>query len=567
MNDWLVLILGGFGALVALGLLIEFIRECSREACAPTAGPPPNPNVVHMKLPATGREVFTPPLLPDRVYHVRVSGTYEFWRFGGRKADALFYTDRRGNFSVRYDGLSVEGRSVANGTFDASGDRYLHEYTFQVDGGGRRLPVQLNPPRGGDSGGFLSLTIELLPPETLTLRARREGEARAKAEKEEAAARCREQEAQLQAKASAEAEASRREEEAAAQAEARQQQQQEAAQKRQALVRARVADLVLQVHAQRNLLDAEYRAHFIRQNRGEILTKLGPIWTNEYRQLMSHQDLVATLEQQAPQVLRWYEARLEMMVSAERLQVIPPDEPAVLHGPLPLTPHAVPYLEYIVGELYRLRGDYLELRNDKGYERNAGPASEAVNHISGLTVFYLEQLKRYGIDVTTPEQAEEQFQHLRPPQPPALPPPLDWYQQFRERVLAGDEVVANGLLERLQNLHDEKRILSAQRRAAIRAGRLHHREAIDERLAEIRGEVANVHSFLKSAGIPVELKDPREPEKEESRRERFLKLYQEKQQIVGMLQTEGDEETIEHVEGLYAQEQAKLFDADEEHYT
>src|SRR5437660_9132283 len=65
----------------------------------------PDPTVVTLSLPADGREVFTPLLLPSRVYCVTASGRFHYFgnvtntRRGMVEADALYRTDEYQNFT------------------------------------------------------------------------------------------------------------------------------------------------------------------------------------------------------------------------------------------------------------------------------------------------------------------------------------------------------------------------------------------------------------------------------------------------------------------------------------
>ncbi|HEV8413026.1 MAG TPA: hypothetical protein VGQ49_05495 [Bryobacteraceae bacterium] len=91
------------------------------------------------------------------------------------------------------------------------------------------------------------------------------------------------------------------------------------------------------------------------------------------------------------------------------------------------------------------------------------------------------------------------------------------------------------------------------------------RDAIDDRLSVIRQESTGLRDFLKGIGCSVEFPDYRE--REESREDAFFKLMEEKQKIITVLKQQGDEQGVEHVEALYAQEQARLFEAEDSSYT
>lgn len=568
MNDWLIaaLALGAFASLVVVVVLVS--RGSSAPPPAPPdppPAPPPNPNLTKMKIPASGRETFTPVLLADRVYRFTISGCYDFSRYGTfstkhQRADGVFCTNHLHNFLCRYQGFHVNGESVAQGTLACwKEDRRAHQYSFQLDGQGEWLPVQLEPPPNGISSGSLSLSIELLPPGTPTSRERAEAAAEVKAQKAAAKRRQRQEQAQLRAKAKAEAEARKREEEEAQ----RQRQEQWAEQKSQAVLKRKVAKLALRTHEERNIFDSSYQTDFVRRNRDKILNKLGHDWRQEYEELKLDEQLVAALTEQAPGVLKWHEKRLDLVLMAERLAVAPA-KPVNLEGPVPLTPQSVPHVQHVISELFRLAEGYHSLREQEAWQdQDLSTESEP---IARLLEFNYAELRRFGICASTPQEAEKQFQRLRPRQRRPHP-----YLRFRERLEAGDKSVAPVLVKRLQLLHRENQILSAKRREAVKRGPGQFRDSIDRRLARTLQEASEIHSSLESQGLRVDFGEHGEFQLEpqqESLRDLLLKLNEEEEEVVAIMEARGsDEQTIEQVRALFAQRRTNLFGGDDEEYT
>jgi hypothetical protein len=134
-----------------------------------------------------------------------------------------------------------------------------------------------------------------------------------------------------------------------------------------------------------------------------------------------------------------------------------------------------------------------------------------------------------------------------------------------ERISAGETVSPDAVQNRLEDLFREEIILQAKRRRMIRYHKENVRDAIDDRLSVIRQESTGLRDFLKGIGCSVEFPDYRE--REESREDAFFKLMEEKQKIITVLKQQGDEQGVEHVEALYAQEQARLFEAEDSSYT
>ena len=77
-----------------------------------------------------------------------------------------------------------------------------------------------------------------------------------------------------------------------------------------------VTELRLRVQLEQNYLNAEYRTDLAKNKTGEIL-KVKDQFAVEYRQIMGNPDLVALLEQEAPEVLPWLEGCLDVFLQAE----------------------------------------------------------------------------------------------------------------------------------------------------------------------------------------------------------------------------------------------------------
>jgi hypothetical protein len=552
--------LAAVASFLLLSLLLTMVARCSDARRESEVRGPVRQDLMigRLAIEAKGREVFTPRLLAGRVYRFTFTGYYEFWTHGiffndhTGWADALLHTDGSKNFVHQYNGLRVDGRRLGGSA--SHDERHEHKYGFLVDGTDSRIPIQLVPPvvRGkqGYAFGGLGVTIELLPVGTPSVEPQRRAAAEAKAKAEEEARAAEAARQQLETE-------QRRLEEArlAAEAAAR-----EAEQRRQE-AEEKVRKLVLLAHRERNLFDAGFRYDYVRKHRKEILKTVRDQWASEYDELMLNEELVALLKEQAPQVLEWYESRHKIILLAERLAVSPALEGR--EGPLSLTPSAIPHVEGLIRELIEWRDQQHNLYKQQAYQEK--DLSDQLDPLARVSAFNYQQLKRYGICASTPEEAEDQFGKLCPKDvtPEVIPDP---YHELRQRLLAGDTAVGESLKERAQDLWREKKILAGQRRAALKNGQTQLREVIDRRLIAARQEAAELHGVLESAGIKVELKYPGDPEKQASRKEQFLQLHGEKEQIIEILRREvASEETIEHVEALYAEAQAKIFDPGDEY--
>src|SRR5262249_49688013 len=107
-------------------------------------------------------------------------------------ADAVYFSDRLGNFVNRYDGVIVDGLAAGSGLLHGwHEDRGAHEYSCLYEGNGSRLTVRIQQPPGATPGrcrGELLLKLELLPLDTPSIAAKQRAAAEAKAAAEAAAA-------------------------------------------------------------------------------------------------------------------------------------------------------------------------------------------------------------------------------------------------------------------------------------------------------------------------------------------------------------------------------------------
>ncbi len=508
-----------------------------------------------MSLPPNGRECFTPvPLLYGRVYRFTFSGTYSYWsRRPGRwlSADARNHEDADGNLRVRYEGLEIDHSTNLAGFVQ---DRPNNTYSCLVEGSSQKMALLLKNPTRDTVTGRVEVNIELLPEGTLSPRA--EIEAAAAEEENRAAA---EQEAQAAA-AAAEVLAYRQAEERKhqeAQAKEREKARAKAAEHETAL-KARVLELKVMVHHNANLFDDAYLRRLVQLQQEDILGNKDK-WMAEYEAISKDRELHQALEQNAPEVLDWFERRVELLRAAERLGVMPP-EMALEFRPRPITSRTLVSVEESITRLFELRAEVELLREQ---ELVSGYSVVGYKRMQGLLKvmdYLFDLLKLYGIKAVTPEEAEEEFCRICPHQPV-----FTLYESLMTRIASGETVGPEAIRARLEDLFREEVILQAKRRRMVRVHRETVRDAIDERLSTIRQENTQLRDFLRSIGCSVEFPDYRA--REETREEQFFKLIAEKQKIIEILRTQGDEEGVEHVEALYAQEQARLFEADEGAYT
>jgi len=565
--DFVMLIIGA----VCLTAVIFFL--CVLFSPASARPRPTNPNITKMTVPANGLEKFTPVLLPERVYRLEISGTYRFrWGglfFGGEAdADARYYTDAQENFVLtkKYKGIRLNGVSAST-LASWTEDRADNCYSCMLDGAGERIPVQLSPPEGRyerhpEKGAHLILSIELQPAGTVTSKARREAAATARAE----AQRLQEQEERQRLEALAATRtaaevaraAAKSAQERAQQAEALQKKQDEeqqaillAGQLNRKWIEARVYSLSVMVHHNSNFLDSQFCEQFVRKHLKEILkSKEG--WSSEYSELMAYPDLVTALQLQAPQVLQWYERRVDMISMAERLTIMPPESPITLTDRR-ITARTIAQVEAAISEFFQLRNQVDQLRADQaqhGYDSTRYLAIE--ENIRGMA-FRQELLEAYGITAQTPEAAEEKFLELCPY--PGPTPTL--YEELAENIRAGANISPDDVKSRLEDLFREEIILKSKRRLAVRVGGDRQRESIDARLSDVRREATTLRDFFVSRGCSVEFPDYREREREDSTVEKLRKELENQKQMRGLLKGENNANE-EVVEERFAERLAKI---------
>jgi len=253
-----------------------------------------------LALPPNGREVFVPPVDPNRVYEITVQGqcsqgdaNCRFDKKAGR-ADALYRTDALGNFVVPHTFLTIGGAAARdflandNGAGVSPEDREAHRYRFRIDGEekNRALNFCVSLPSLREAPvGSLTMTVECLPPGTLSPTAlrRKEEEAKAGAAREDA---------------------------------------------KRSRLESTLAALRVRAHHESHHLDPVYQENFARPRKGEILGSKAE-WATEYRKFVQDADLKRLAEAQAPEVLAWFEARVKIVQAAERFAVAPLPEPKV----------------------------------------------------------------------------------------------------------------------------------------------------------------------------------------------------------------------------------------------
>ena len=139
----IVLILSTVAGVMVILLIIAAVMSAIEQTRSAQL-PADTSDTWHFWIPATGEEVFTEPTRPDRVYRFTLEGTYAF-SFGlvfshAAEADAFYHTDYDSSYSSRYEGIRINGRELRQlSPASLSEDRFLHRYSFQLDGTGDRL--------------------------------------------------------------------------------------------------------------------------------------------------------------------------------------------------------------------------------------------------------------------------------------------------------------------------------------------------------------------------------------------------------------------------------------------
>jgi len=507
-----------------------------------------------MTVPSSGREAFSPePLEAGRVYRLTFTGTYILWIPNSSwwtpkyEADAIFHTDNHHNCKLRYQGVEVHGqRATEDGLDSWTEDRANHRYTCLVEGTGERVPVRVLLPRRAYSYGNLSVEIELLPRGTPSVLARQKARVAEKAAQEKA----RREESDRQQAEAERAVVLRNNEEKEKQAELQRQKLQAELAKRERELEAQVNDLKRMVHMENYLLEADYRDAYVKKYLKDILQTKVEAWAIDYHGVMANKELVKRLKTNAPVVIEWFEARLQMAQKAQRLAVLPKPLPA----PVPITPHAVESIRELISELYRTQ----DARDSLQRSTADGPDHPAMASMSAAIKQGLEQLTRYGIVADSPEAAEQQAAALT-----AKPAVNNPYEEVREKLRAGESVGLDIVAERAKDLFREQCIIVAGRRQAIRRGQRDKQREFDERLARSRAEFAQWVDLLREQGFPIEFTHR---EQMETLEEGIVRLCQEKLRIKEFLTQLGDEEGAEAAEALYAEKMASMFKGDDEDY-
>ena len=500
----------------------------------------------HIELPPSGKEVFSPePLITgDRLYRITFSGVYQYcysqtlWQLiSGEKmwfsADALYQQDTLGNLSCEYAGLTINGYGPKYIGSDWERERATHRYSCLLYGLGQHISFRLLPPKHTEeTRGAITVRLQLLPPGAHT----KADQAAHEKELAEQAAAARDR-------------ASRDEYQRQQQAlvlHQQQEQERKAELLRQAALQAKerelertVGELKRMVHINEHLFDKKFRDGYVRKHQQEIRQQLGQAWAADYEAVMGNRQLVEALQQQAPQVLKWHEARLSMYRQAEVLDVLP--EPVTRpRKPVPLTVQAENTIRENLSDIYRVR----ESRDHLERTALAPANSQQLAHYDAGVAAGLRQLTRYGIVADSPERAEQQFQQLA-----ANRPVKSAYEQIRDRILAGESSALDILAERLKDLFRHDCILVKQRRQAIRRKQWQQQYDADARLASSRAEIAQLLDLLRSRGFHVDL---HQVEREVSREESVIGLMQEKQRVQSVFRDLGMDGEADSLDVYYA---------------
>jgi len=412
------------GVMIILLIIAEVMRAIERSRNAQL--PADTSDTWHFWIPATGEEVFTEPTRPDRVYRFTLEGTYAF-SFGlvfshAGEADAFYHADYGGNYSSRYEGIRINGKELGRlSPASLFEDRFIHRYSFQLDGTGDRLVLQLHCPHSTGSSSqenALRFTLEELPAAIPTLRSLRQQEEDQRRQDEERQARAEARAARRVVRRRQQAE----QELQALALQAAQAVEQSAQQECERVLRAKADELIRRVARESNVFDENFRERFVRKNRQLILTKiepdLGRLWVQEHEQLFADPELVAFLKIHAPQVLEWFDRRVEMIQFAERL-----DLPAhfydevenrlaagekVSSEPLALRLYD---LEREAGILAGHRSSYLK-GNEAGWENLVSAADERLEAIRTEITRRKDFLKSRGLPTDSKPQPDQEHSHM-----------------------------------------------------------------------------------------------------------------------------------------------------------
>ncbi len=275
--------------------LLKLPQSTARNLSCQAGAVIPNSPPKHFTLSVRpdGREVFLPPLDPGRVYQVTVHGTCVYWEHWfifvrPKTHDALYEADER---PLRD---SWEFRA------SLQEDRAAHKYTFRISGTASRISARLSPPGVTQwsfwAEGALTIFVEPLPeaaPSPVYDLVREERLFKEMRAAEEKAGRDK-----------------------------------KAAEERTA-VESKLAALRCRAHREEHFINPSFQQNYARHHLQEISSKLKGEWASEYDDLMQQPGFKQLAAKQAPEVLAWLEARVNIVRLAEQLLISPP----VLQGP------------------------------------------------------------------------------------------------------------------------------------------------------------------------------------------------------------------------------------------
>jgi hypothetical protein len=261
---------------------------------------------VRLLVPPDGTEVFLPLLDPSCVYRITIHGTCKFsestgW-FSSREAfaDALYETDKVGNFTVSHDRLKLDGVPIRgflkNVPREAAPeeDRQAHCYAFRVDGATRKISASFNL-LSEPTTQRLTLTLEVLPVGTPSPNTARSKEEAIREQAKEAERASRENDRQFRESA-----------------------------KHAAAYERELEFLRSEAHRESHFMDPVFQKDYAKREREKILGTLKKEWKGHYGRVMHDPYLKKLAEEKAPEVIQLIEARVNIVQLAERLPVAPP---------------------------------------------------------------------------------------------------------------------------------------------------------------------------------------------------------------------------------------------------
>jgi hypothetical protein len=338
-----------------------------------------------------GIETFTPlPLAPGKHYEVTVSGvcSWPHW-LNKRSGDAFYRTDPT-NFTIRYNGLFLDGKVVE----PIAEDRHVHTYQLAYVGTGAKLSALLKPP-GERATGTLLLSVAPVAAAEQARRDRELAEEQRRCAQEEADRIRQEQErlADEQAACIKQAQAIEAEKQALQKAAEEEAKTLAMAQKELVIQRYRV-----RAHAEHNLLDPEYGENLARNKTKEVLEHR-QAYRYAYEEIIfgtADKELPALIREKAPEVLTWLESWGAVIRRAEQLDT----EPSAALVTIP--PPARPKKKKLTEEQVRAR---------KTYHRKRGGRDKIADKTATLDLIaeYDQQLKKRGLDDDVRAQLTKEF--------------------------------------------------------------------------------------------------------------------------------------------------------------